>query len=164
MGASVSAITFTLYQEIMNDIARAEIEDIDVTIKLANRDAITPLEIVRDVEVLCAKMKYPTDFLVLGSPQDDFRPIIFGRPFLNTVNAKIDCHKEMVSVNFGDVSHEFNLSKFRKQPHNKELPSKDEIIGLASIVVPPTDPLEQYLLNHENDMHVNERNEIEDFL
>ena len=61
LGASVSAIPFTLYQEIMNDIAPAEIEDIDVTIKLANRDTITPLGIVRDVEVLCGKIKYPTD-------------------------------------------------------------------------------------------------------
>ena len=32
MGASVSAITFTLYQEIINEIAPAEIEDIDFTI------------------------------------------------------------------------------------------------------------------------------------
>ena len=53
LGASVSAILFTLYQEIMNDITPAEIEDIDVTIKLANRDTISPLGIVRDVEVLC---------------------------------------------------------------------------------------------------------------
>ena len=88
------------------------------------------------------KIKYPTDFLVLGSPQHDFCPIIFGRPFLNTINAKIDCEKEMVNVNFGDVPHEFNFSKFRKQPCDKELNSKDEIIGLASIVVLPTDPLE----------------------
>ena len=75
IGASMSAIPFTLYQEIMNDIAHAEIEDIDVIIKLANRDTVTPLGIVRDVEVLCAKIKYPTDFLVLGSPQDDFFPL-----------------------------------------------------------------------------------------
>ena len=75
---------------------------------------------------------------------------------------KIDCAKEKVSVKFGDVSHEFNFSKFRRQPHDKELPSKDEIIGLASIAVPPTDPLEQYLLDHENDMHMNERNEIDE--
>ena len=100
VGASVSAIPFTLYQEIMNDVAPAEIEDIDVTIKLANRDTITPLGIVRDVEILCEKIKYPTDFLVLGSPQDDFCPI-FCRPFLNTFNAKIDCKKETVSVRFG---------------------------------------------------------------
>ena len=39
--------------------------------------------------------------------------------------------------------------------------SKDEIIALASIVVPPTDPLEQYLLEHENDMHMDERDEID---
>ena len=42
------------------------------------------------------------------------------------------------------------------------MPSKDELIGLASIVVPPTDPLEQYLLDHENDMHMNERREIDE--
>ena len=46
MCASVSAIPFTLYQEIMNDIAPAEIEDIDVTIKLANRNTVTPIGIV----------------------------------------------------------------------------------------------------------------------
>ena len=43
----------------------------------------------------------------------------------------------------------------------KRLPSKDEIIGLASIAVPPSDPLEQYLLDHENDLHMHERNEID---
>ena len=134
IGASVSAIPFTLYQEIMDDIAPAEIEDISVTIKLANRHTISPIGIVRDVEVLCGKIKYPTNFLVLGSPQVDFCPIIFGRPFLNTVNAKIDCEKEIVTVSFGDMSHDFNFSKFHRQPHDKEFPSKDETNGLASIV------------------------------
>ena len=57
--------------------------------------------------------------------------IIFGRPFLKIVNAKIDCAKETASVNFGDVSHEFNFSKFHRQPHDKELPSKHEIISLS---------------------------------
>ena len=98
MGASASAIPISLYKEIMHDIAPAEIEDIDVTIKLANRDTISPIGIVRDVEVLCGKAKYPVDFLVLGSPQDSFCPIIFGRPFLNTVNAKIDCKKDVVTT------------------------------------------------------------------
>ena len=91
MGASPSAIPIDLYKEIMHDIAPVELEEIDVTINLANRDTISPMEIVRDVEVLCGKTEYPTDFLVLGSPQDSFCPIIFGRPFLNTVNARIDC-------------------------------------------------------------------------
>ena len=78
--ASVSAIPYTLYKEIMNDIAPAEIEAIDVTIKLANRDTISPIGIVRDVEVLCGKIKYPTDFLVLASPQDNFFPLYLVDP------------------------------------------------------------------------------------
>ena len=47
----------------MHDIAPIELEDVDVTIKLANRDTIKPVGIVRDVEVLCRKVKYPVDFL-----------------------------------------------------------------------------------------------------
>ena len=73
---------------------------------------------------------------------------IIGRPFLNTVNAKIDCEKQTVGVSFDDESHEFIFSKFSRKPHKKEFPSKDEIIGLVSIAGPPTDPLEQYLLEN----------------
>ena len=117
--------------------------------------------IVRDVEVLCGKTKYPIDFLVLAIAQDSFCPIIFGRPFLNTVNVHIDCIKQTVTVSFEGVSHEFNFSKFGGQAHEKESSDRDEIIALASIVVPPTDPLEPYLLEHENDMHMEERDEID---
>ena len=61
MGARVSVIPFSLYQEVMHAISPIEIEDINVTINLANRDTISPLGIVRDVKVLCGKIKYPTD-------------------------------------------------------------------------------------------------------
>lgn len=54
------------------------------------------------------------------------------------------------------------LLNFIDNPTIKKLPSKDEIIGLASISVPPNDPLEQYLLDHENDMFMNERREIDE--
>ena len=80
MGASASAIPYDLYKEIMHDIAPIELEDIDVTIKLANRDTIKPFGIVRVVEVLCGKVKYPADFLVLSSPQDDFVPLFLVDP------------------------------------------------------------------------------------
>ena len=73
------------------------------------------------------KVKYHADFLVLGSPQDDFCPIIFGRPYLNTINARIDCEKDVVTIGLGDMSHEFNFSKFHRQHREEELPSKDEI-------------------------------------
>ena len=81
---------------------------------------------------------------------------------MNIVNAKIDCKNDIGTVGLGDMSHDFNFSKFRRQPHDKELPNKDGIIALASIAMPPTDPLEQYLLDHENDMFMNERREIDE--
>ena len=68
MGSSATEIRHSLYKEIMHDIAPSAIEEINVTIKLANRDTISPVGIVKDVEVLCGKVKYPADFLVLGSP------------------------------------------------------------------------------------------------
>ena len=142
--------------------APAEIEDIPVTIKLANRDTISPVGIVRDVEVLCGKTKYPAAFLVLCSPQDSFCPIIFGGPFLNTGNATIDYKRDIVTVDLDDMTHEFNFSKFSRQHCEEELPSKDPIIRLASIVVPPSDPLEQYLPDHESDMFMNERRELDE--
>ena len=81
---------------------------------------------------------------------------------MNTASAKIDCEKDIVTIGIDVMSHEFNFAKFRRQPRNREPPSKDEIIGLASIVVPPTDPIEQYLLDHENDMFMKEREEIDE--
>ena len=78
------------------------------------------------------------------------------------LNAKVNCKKDIFTVGLEDMSHDFNFSKFRRQPHDKESPSKDKIIGLASIGVPPNDPLEQYLLDHENDMFMNERREIDE--
>ena len=77
--------------------------------------------IVIDVEVLCGKVKYPTDFLVLGSVKDKFCPIIFGRPFLNTYSAVIDFKKEKVSVQLAGEPYEFNFSNFGRQCHDKEL-------------------------------------------
>ena len=76
------------------------------------------------------EINYPTDFLVLGSPQDEFCPIIFGKPFLNIVNAKIDCEKDIFTVCLWDMSHDFNFAKFRRQPYDKELPSKVKVLLL----------------------------------
>src|SRR3954468_17102846 len=109
----------------MHEIQPCEIENIDVMIHLANKQTITPVGIVRDVEVLCGKVKYPTNFLVLGSVQDSFCPIIFGRPFLITCVAIIDCKKVKVSVEFNGETYEFNFSKLSKQSRGTDLSSND---------------------------------------
>ena len=69
------------------------------------------------MEVLCGKIKYPTNFQVLGSEASKTCPIIFGRPFLNTCGAIIDCKKEKFLTNFDGESYEFIFSKFAKAPY-----------------------------------------------
>ncbi|KAK1609483.1 hypothetical protein QYE76_033156 [Lolium multiflorum] len=69
IGASVSAIPYELYTEIMHEIDSCELEDIDVVIQLANRETISPIGIVRDVEVLCEV--FMDDFSVYGNSFDN---------------------------------------------------------------------------------------------
>src|SRR3954469_23528470 len=145
----------------MHEIRPCEFEDIDVIIHLANKETISPVGIVRDVEVLCGKVKCPTEFLVLGSVQDSFCPIIFGGPLLSTCGAIIYCKKGKVSVEFNGEPYEFNFSKFSKQPRGTDLSSNDKIIEeFASIDIPPDDTLQQFMEDHENDMRMQERNEL----
>src|SRR4051812_4957117 len=98
----------------MHDIGPCEIEDIDVVIQLTNKETICPIGIVRDVEVLCGKIKYPADFLVLNSAASKTWPIIFCRPLLNNCGAIIYCKEEKVLTKFDGESYEFNFSKFAK--------------------------------------------------
>ena len=102
--------------------------------------------IVRDVEVLCGRTKYPADFLVLATAISDTCPIIFGRPFLNTCSAVVDCQKEKVFTNFDGESYEFNFSKFAKNYYEPELPNENfQVEQLASIDVGPNSALQQFL-------------------
>lgn len=118
--------------------------------------------IVKNVYVLCGKTKYPTDFLLLKTPQDSFYPIVFGRPFLNNSSTMVDCLRGKFSIKFGDDKIDFSFSKFANQPDYKELPQRDEIELIASIGIPLADPLEQYLLDQEGLANFEERQEIED--
>jgi hypothetical protein len=165
IGASSSAIPYELYREIMHEIAPCELEEIDVVIQLANRETVLPIGIVRHVEVLCGKTKYPTDLLVLGKAASKTCPIIFGRPFLNTCGAVIDCKKEKILTKFDEKSYEFNFSKFTKAPCENELPNEDfRVEQLASIALAPNNALQQFMEDHESEIFREERYEIDEIL
>jgi hypothetical protein len=149
----------------MHEIGCCELEDIYVVIQLANTETISPIGIVRDVEVLCGKPKYPADFLVLGSAASKTCPIIFGRPFLNTCGTVIDCKKEKILTKFDGESYEFNFSKFTRAPYETNLPNEDfRVEQLASIALAPNDALQQYMEDHESEIFREERNEIDEIL
>jgi hypothetical protein len=147
----------------MHEIGPCELEEIDVVIQLANRETISPIGIVRDVEVLCGKTKYPTDFLILGTEPSKTCPIIFGRPFFNTCGAVIDCKKEKILTKFDGESYDFNFSKFTKAPYENELPNEDfQVEQLASIALAPNNALQQFMEDHESEVFREDRDEIDD--
>jgi hypothetical protein len=90
--SGISVIPHSLYLEIKPDIDAIHMEEAGMAIQLANKYYIC---MVRNVEVLVGKIKYPAYFIVLGCSQDSFCHIIFGRPFLHTVGAE----KRMCSSN-----------------------------------------------------------------
>jgi hypothetical protein len=95
----------------MLDMDPIHMEERCITIQLASKEYMCPLGMVRDVEVLVGKIKYPTDFIVLGFSQDSFCPVIFGRPFLHNVVAEISLPKEKVFIKCAGERLEFNFSK-----------------------------------------------------
>jgi hypothetical protein len=134
-------------------------------IQLASRETISPIGIVRDVEVLYGKTKYPADFLVLGSAASKTCLIIFGRPFLNTCGAVIDCKKEKILMKFDGKSYEFNFSKFIKALYENESPNEDfRVEQLASIALAPNNALPQFMEDHESEIFREERDEIDEIL
>jgi hypothetical protein len=153
IGTSSSAIPYELYREIMHKIGSYKLEDIDVVIQLANRETISPIGIIRDVEVLCGKTKYPAVFLVLGSAASKTCPNIFGRPFLSTCGPVIDCKREKILTKFDGESYDFNFSKFTKAPYKTDLPNEHfRVEQLASIALAPNDALQQYMEDHKSEI------------
>ena len=66
-------------------------------------------------------------------------------------------------VKFAGEPYEFNFSKFARCCHEKEKPSEDfNIVRIASIALPPHDPLQYYLLDYESKTYMHEREEIND--
>ena len=139
-------------------------EESGITIQLANKECISPLGIVKDVEVLVGKMKYPVDFIVLGCSQDAFCPIIFGRPFLHTIGAEISLPKEKVFIKCAGEKLEFNFSKFTDKHLEKEKLSKDVVETLAYVVVTSSDAVERYVLNQEEPFSNEKKEALEQIL
>jgi hypothetical protein len=149
IGASISVIPHTMYLEIKSDIDPIEMEETGMTIQLANKEYISPLGTVRDVGLLDGKIKYLADFIVLGCFQELFCPIIFGRPFLHTVGARIDLPKERVYIKCDGEELSFNFSKFTDKHLDTELHVKDQVETFACVVVASSDVVERYLQSQE---------------
>jgi len=79
--------------------------------------------VIEDVIVKIDSLVIPCDFYILDMEHDSCdssnnTPILFGRPFLKTVNTKIDCGKDTLSMEVGDEKIEFNFHDAMTYPYS----------------------------------------------
>ena len=120
LGASVNILPYSIYLQS----GLGEIQDTRVDLQLAYSLVKVPKGIVKDVLVQVDGFVYPADFIVLDANQKGggtlSMPIILGRPFLATNNARIHVRNGLMNLTFGNISVEVNIYNLMAQPNLDE--------------------------------------------
>ena len=120
LGSSVNLMPYSVYSQL----GLGEIKPTSVVLQLADRSIKRPRGIVEDVLLQVDKFYYPVDFLVLDTQSvvdmESSIPIILGRPFLATANARINCRNGLMKISFGNMILEVNIFHIQRQPHDDD--------------------------------------------
>nr|GEU72870.1 hypothetical protein VITISV_032805 [Tanacetum cinerariifolium] len=117
-----------------------------------------PRGILEDVIVKVDDFYYPVYFFVMDteSPYKDVQPtIIFGRPFLATIDARINCQTGAMDIAFGNKKLRLNVFNSVKSPTMNECYQVDVIDEEVQKHAPRTlkdDPLELYLTDENEEI------------
>ncbi|XP_073133450.1 uncharacterized protein [Henckelia pumila] len=93
-----------------------EVKATTITLKLADRSITYPQDIVEDVLVKEYKFIFPANFVILDMDEDEETSLIFGRPFLATVRALINFHKDELTLRVGGKAVIFNIYHTMRGP------------------------------------------------
>jgi len=119
LGASISVMPKHVY----DSLSLKPLNKTSIVIQLADRSFVYPLGVIEDVLVKINSLVIPCDFYILDMEHDSCdssisTSILFGRPFLKTVNTKINCGKDTLSMEVGDEKIEFNFHDAMKYPYS----------------------------------------------
>jgi hypothetical protein len=143
-----------------------------MTLQLADQSMKIPRGIVENVLIKVDKFYFPMDFIMLDTEPVQVVgteiPMIFGRPFLVTVNALINFRSGVMKISFGNMTVELNIFHIRKQPLDYDQMNQvclikeiiDEVIEESSRV----DPLEACLAQFGEDLDLEKLMEQADAL
>jgi hypothetical protein len=103
-------------------------------------------------------------------PIDSHCQTIFGRTFLNTARANIDCRKGTISLRFGEEVIQFQFSKFEHKPidenFDKEQPEEEGYLTDLVVVLydTPEDEMERSLVKNDNVIRDTDKEEMDEYL
>ncbi|CAM8883255.1 unnamed protein product [Rhodiola kirilowii] len=112
LGASISLMPYSLYKKL--DVG--ELTPTPISLRLADRSSRLPKGILEDMLIKIGELWVPVDFYVLEMNVENETPIILGRPFLNTVQAVINCGDGTIEMNLGSEKVKFSLKSMMKKP------------------------------------------------
>lgn len=107
LGSSVNVLPSPMYKKF----GLSEMKHTGMTLHLADKYVKVPCSLVEDVAVKVDKPMLPADFVVLDIEEDQMVPIILGRPFFVTSNAKIDVKREVLTIEDEDENVIFTMLK-----------------------------------------------------
>ncbi|GKE69660.1 gag-pol polyprotein [Tanacetum coccineum] len=84
------------------NLGLGELAHTKLTVELTNRIVKYPKGIAENMLVGIGKFVFPIDFIILDMHEHVKVPLILGRPFLSTVNAKIDVFKRKITLRVWD--------------------------------------------------------------
>ncbi|XP_070057867.1 uncharacterized protein [Nicotiana tomentosiformis] len=128
LGASINLIPLAIYKRL--GIGRARLTS--MLLQLADRTVKRSSGILDDVLVQAGKFVFKADFVILDNRVDQEIPIIFGRPFLATGRALIDCEIGELKMRLNDEDITFNEEDETlntKDPLATSLLNLDEVNG-----------------------------------
>nr|GEU54295.1 hypothetical protein [Tanacetum cinerariifolium] len=114
LGASINILPASLVDKYELETLRKT----DTIISLADRSTKNPRGILEDVIVKVDDFYYPVDFFVMNIvPYKDVQPnIILGRPFLATIDARINCRTGVMDIDFGNKKLRLNVFNSLNSP------------------------------------------------
>ncbi|KMT05836.1 hypothetical protein BVRB_7g165770 [Beta vulgaris subsp. vulgaris] len=106
LGASINVLPYSLYESV----ELGELLPTNVVIQLADRSTSIPRGVLKDVLVEVDKMTFPADFDVINMEHNRHStPILLGRLFLKTANARIGCGTGSLTMQFDGQNVEFKM-------------------------------------------------------
>ncbi|XP_023768574.1 uncharacterized protein LOC111917152 [Lactuca sativa] len=115
-GASINIIPYSFFQKLNLPIPKP----VHIKIHLVDKRIIHQLAVCEDLLIKVDKLIFSVDFIILDVEEDLKVPIIFGRPFLNTVCALLDMSESMLTLRVGDESVIFKAEQKDTQEGSRE--------------------------------------------
>ncbi|XP_070049749.1 uncharacterized protein [Nicotiana tomentosiformis] len=152
LGASINLMPYYVFKTL----GIGQPRPISMRLQMADRTLKRLLGIIDDVLVWVDKFILPTDCVILDCEVDYEVLIILGRPFLAAGKALVDVEAGELTFQAGDEKFVFHVCKLVRQPNSNEVCSfvnlvTEVIADNTSAMINVEDPLEDVLLNHEDD-------------